>query len=109
MINIHQVTQGFEILSYLIKFFFSSGIFNVSQLKGPDKSIYPSSMLWKPVVYQSEDRSIEQNTLMQVYSIKNQVSLDDSIDQGIFDALFIKPNVSAFNVSLGAKADGRKN
>ncbi len=46
---------------------------------------------------------------MQVYSIKNQVSLDDSIDQGIFDALFIKPNVSAFNVSLGAKADGRKN
>jgi hypothetical protein len=63
-------------------------------------------MLWKPVVYQSVDRSIEKNTLMTVYDLKNNISLQTSIDQGIFRALYNKPYVSAFNVSLGRAKDG---
>ena len=63
-------------------------------------------MLWKPVVYQSADRSIERNTLMTVYDLKNNITLDQSIDQGIFKALYNKTYVSAFNVSLGRANDG---
>ncbi len=72
-------------------------------------SLYPSSMLWKPVVYQSEDRTIEQNTLMKVYGIKNNVRLDPKIDQGIFYSILPQPTVSAFNISLGQANDGMKN
>jgi hypothetical protein len=43
---------------------------------------------------------------MQIYQIKNQITLDENIDQGIYYSIFAKPNVSAFNVSLGATTDG---
>lgn len=75
-------------------------------MKSADKALYTSSMLWKPVVYQSEERSIEQNTLMQIYSLKNNITLDPEIDQGVYYSIFKKPNVSAFNISLGATTDG---
>ncbi|CAF0735873.1 unnamed protein product [Adineta ricciae] len=84
---------------------YTPGIFNVWQIKSRSP-IYSSSMLWKPVVYQSADRSIEKNTLMTVYDLKNNISLDQSIDQGIFKALYNKTYVSAFNVSLGRANDG---
>lgn len=84
---------------------FTPGIFNVWQVKSRS-SIYTSSMLWKPAVYQSVERSIEKNTLMTVYELKNNVSLEPTIDQGIFRALYNKPYVSAFNVSLGRAKDG---
>jgi hypothetical protein len=77
-------------------------------MKASNKALYPSSMLWKPVVYLSEERSIEENTLMQVYSIKNNITLDQNIDQGIYYSILPKPNVSAFNVSLGETADGNE-
>ena len=70
-------------------------------------SFYPGAMLWKPVVYQSKDRSIEQNTLMHVYPMKNNVTLQPIIDQGMFSALYVKPYVSAFNISLGQANDGK--
>jgi len=82
------------------------GIFNVWQMKSSEKSLYPASMLWKPVVYLSEERTIEENTLMHTYQMKNQITLDEYIDQGIYYSIFVKPNVSAFNVSLGETADG---
>jgi len=63
-------------------------------------------MLWKPVVYQSVDRSIEKNTLMEIYDLENNISLQPSIDQGIFIALYDKLYVSGFNISLGRAKDG---
>ncbi|CAF1019509.1 unnamed protein product [Rotaria sordida] len=84
---------------------FTPGIFNVYQIKTLD-SLYSSSMLWKPVVYQSEDRSVEQSTLMQIYDIKNNVTLDPNIDQGTFYSLLSHPFVSAFNLSIGQAKDG---
>jgi len=75
-------------------------------MKSNEKALYPSSMLWKPVVYLSEERTIEENTLMHTYQMKNQITLDEYIDQGIYYSIFVKPNVSAFNVSLGETADG---
>jgi hypothetical protein len=78
-------------------------------MKSNEKALYPSSMLWKPVVYLSEERTIEENTLMQIYPIKNGITLDENDDQGIYYSIFKKPNVSAFNVSLGATNDGRNN
>jgi len=103
-----QYTPGRNHLFYFRnkKKFFLIGIFNVWQMKASEKSLYPSSMLWKPVVYLSEERTIEDNTLMQIYPIKNQITLDENIDQGIYYSIFAKPNVSAFNVSLGATTDG---
>jgi hypothetical protein len=65
-------------------------------------------MLWKPIVYQSVDRSVEKNTLMEIYDLKNNVSLQQSIDQGIFRALYDVSYVSAFNISLGREKDGLK-
>lgn len=85
---------------------FTPGIFNVWQLKTID-SLYKSSMLWKPVVYLDDSRSIEQNTLMQIYSLTNNITLQDG-DQGIFRSLY-KPSasyVAAFNVSWGQANDG---
>ena len=70
-------------------------------------SLYTSSMLWKPIVYQSVERTTEQNTLMQIYSLKNNASLQ-SQDQGIFRALYQQPYVSAFSVSLGRSKDSEK-
>ena len=63
-------------------------------------------MLWKPVVYQSIDRSLEKTTLMNVYTLRNNISLQPTIDQGIFNALYMKPYVSALNISLGRAGDG---
>jgi hypothetical protein len=83
---------------------FTPGIFNVWQLKSLS-DMYPYSMLWKPVVYQSKDRTIEQNTLMQTYSLKNIAMLDNNTD-GIFHSILSNPNVAAFNVSLGQAKDG---
>jgi hypothetical protein len=83
----------------------SIGIFNVWQMKS-NSPIYTSSMLWKPVVYESADRSIERTTLMKIYDLKNNISLLESIDTGIFNALYNKPYVSAFTVSLGQAKDG---
>jgi len=86
---------------------FTPGIFNVWQLKTLG-NLYPSSMLWKPVVYLSEDRTIEQNTLMQVYlPISNNVTIDPSVDRGIFHSILPSPHVvSGFLVSLGQASDG---
>jgi hypothetical protein len=66
-------------------------------------------MLWKPVVYLTEDRSIEDNTLMQVYGMQNNVTRDEMIDRGIYLSLLPQPYISALNVSIGAYGDGMKN
>lgn len=63
-------------------------------------------MLWKPIVYQSTDRSVEETTLMQIYNLKNNVTLDSLTDQGLFRALYKAFYVSAFNISLGHEHDG---
>ncbi|CAF1158275.1 unnamed protein product [Adineta steineri] len=84
---------------------YTPGIFNVWRVESLSP-IYLSSMLWKPVVYQSDDRSIEKNTLMNVYNLSNKIDLQPLIDQGIFIALYKKPYVSAFNVSFGRANDG---
>ncbi|UJR26977.1 hypothetical protein I4U23_008284 [Adineta vaga] len=84
---------------------YTPGIFNVWQIKSRSP-IYSSSMLWKPVVYQSVDRSIEKNTLMTVYDLENNITLQEFIDQGIFRALYNGPYVSALNVSFGRAKDG---
>jgi hypothetical protein len=84
--------------------FISTGIFNVWQMKSLSPT-YSSSMLWKPVVYQSVDRSIEKNTLMEIYDLKNNIPLSKS-DQGIFNALYGPLFVSGFNISFGRAKDG---
>ncbi|CAF1985250.1 unnamed protein product [Rotaria magnacalcarata] len=84
---------------------YTPGIFNVWQIQSLS-SIYPSSMLWKPVVYQGVDRKVEKTTLMAIYDLRNNVILTPSIDQGIFNSLYSKPYVSAFNISLGRPKDG---
>lgn len=87
---------------------YTPGIFNVWQLRTIDV-LYKSSMLWKPVVYLDDSRSIEQNTLMQIYSLKNNLPLLDS-DQGIYRSLY-KPAasyVTGMNVSWGQANDGKK-
>lgn len=87
---------------------YTPGIFSVWQLKTLD-DLYKSSMLWKPVVYFDDTRSIEQNTLMQIYPIQNDVALKDN-DQGIYRS-FYKPAasyVSSFNVSWGQANDGER-
>ncbi|CAM4772897.1 unnamed protein product [Rotaria magnacalcarata] len=84
---------------------YTPGIFTVWKLRTLS-SLYPGSMLWKPVVYQSAERSIEQNTLMEIYKIKNNVALDSHIDQGIYYSILPHPMVSAFNISLGQTKDG---
>ncbi|CAF0906118.1 unnamed protein product [Rotaria sp. Silwood1] len=84
---------------------YTPGIFNVWQIKSLS-SIYSSSMLWKPVVYQSVDRLVEKTTLMEIYDLKNNISLQKSIDQGIFNSFYIQPYVSAFNISFGRAKDG---
>ncbi|CAF0772024.1 unnamed protein product [Adineta ricciae] len=84
---------------------YTPGIFNVWQLR-TQSPLYSASMLWKPVVYQSEDRTIEQNTLMQIYGVENNFILDPTIDQGIYRSILPVPVVSAFNVSLGQANDG---
>lgn len=66
-------------------------------------------MLWKPVVYLTEDRSIEDNTLMQVYAIENNVVRDEEMDQGIYLSLLPKPYISGMNVSIGSYGDGMTN
>lgn len=81
------------------------GIFNVVQLKSRSP-IYSSSMLWKPIVYQSVERTVEKNTLMNVYDLQNNLTLQDSIDQGIFRSLYKVFYISAFNISLGHEKDG---
>ena len=84
---------------------YTPGIFNLWQMTSLSP-LYRSSMLWKPVVYQSIDRSLDKTTLMNVYALRNNISLQPTIDQGIFDALYIKPSVSAWNISLGRAGDG---
>jgi hypothetical protein len=86
---------------------YTPGIFNVCQIQS-FSPLYSSSMLWKPIVYQSTDRSVDKNTLMNIYDLKNNVILQSS-DQGIFRALFRNFYVSAFNISLGRQKDGWKN
>lgn len=63
-------------------------------------------MLWKPVVYQNSDRSIESTTLMQVGTIKNHIALQFLVDKGIFNALVNQSFVSGFNLTLGRPKDG---
>jgi hypothetical protein len=84
---------------------FTPGIFNVWQIKSLSP-LYSSSLLWKPVVYQTVDRSIEKNTLMGIYNLNNNISLSQTIDQGLFNALYNKPYVSGFNISFGRAKDG---
>jgi hypothetical protein len=86
--------------------FIVQGIFNVWQLKSLSP-IFTSSMLWKPVVYQQQDRSIEQSTLMKIYPLKTNIVLQSTIDRGIFNAFYKEPYVSALNISLGRTNDGQ--
>jgi len=85
---------------------YTPGIFNVWQLKRND-NLYKGSMLWKPVVYLDDSRSIEQNTLMQIYPLINSIALKDT-DQGIYRSFYKSPAsyVSSFNVSWGQANDG---
>ena len=106
MINIHQV-EIFSIQILIFRFFYS-GIFNVWQMKSLSP-LYFSSMLWKPIVYQTTDRTVERNTLMQMYDLKNLLSSRSFTDQGIFQSLYTVPYISAFNISLGRQNDGLKN
>lgn len=84
---------------------YTPGIFNAWQIESVSQ-IYQSSMLWKPVVYQNNERSTEKYTLMEMYDLKNNITLVPSIDQGIFNSFYITPYVSAFNISLGRASDG---
>jgi hypothetical protein len=104
-----QYTPGKHQRFLFIKNIFSIGSFYVWQLNSHDESLYSSSMLWKPVVYLTEDRSIEDNTLMQVYGMQNNVTRDEMMDRGIYLSLLPQPYISALNVSIGAYGDGMKN
>jgi hypothetical protein len=66
-------------------------------------------MLWKPIVYGSVERSTEDNTLMKMYQLENNLSLEQSNDQGIFRSLYKQFYVSAFNISLGRSKDSESN
>lgn len=95
-----------ESIHSLYQFYFLQGIFNVWQVIS-SSAFYKSSMLWKPIVYQSIERSNSESTLMHVYDLNNTISLDQTRDQGIFRALFDWPYVSAFNLSLGRSNDSK--
>ncbi|CAF4594728.1 unnamed protein product, partial [Rotaria sp. Silwood2] len=43
---------------------------------------------------------------MEIYDLKNNISLQKSIDQGIFNSFYVQPYVSAFNISFGRAKDG---
>ncbi|CAF3301740.1 unnamed protein product, partial [Rotaria sp. Silwood2] len=43
---------------------------------------------------------------MHIYDLKNNVTIDRNIDQGIFYSFLAYPSVSAFNISLGEVNDG---
>lgn len=83
------------------------GSFNVWELKSNQNNIYPSSMLWKPVAYLTDERSVEDNTLMHVYDLQNSITINSTVDRGMFLSLFTQPYVSAMKVSIGASSDGR--
>ncbi|CAF4128422.1 unnamed protein product, partial [Rotaria sordida] len=80
-------------------------IFNVWQIKSLNP-IYSTSVLWKPVMYKSVDRSVKKTTLMEIYDLKNNISLEKSIDQRIFNSFYVKPYLSPFNISLDRAKDG---
>ncbi|CAF0729854.1 unnamed protein product [Didymodactylos carnosus] len=84
---------------------YTPGIFSVWQLKTPSGSLYPAHLIWKPAVYRSAGRSIEDNTLMTIYGLKN-VSIDKTIDRGLIDALYRIKYPYAFNISFGRSKDG---
>jgi len=88
--------------------FVYEGIFNVIQLIGQNDESAPSSMLWKPVVYQSEERSVEENTLMHDYAVQNNITWDHNHLQGVFISLQQNATINAFNVSFGSADDGRE-
>lgn len=89
---------------------FFKGIFDVWQMHTIGVgNLYPASMLWKPVVYQSEGRSIEQTTLMKIYKMNNNITMNPLVDEGIFYSILPHPLVSGFNISLGASNDGMIN
>lgn len=84
---------------------FEIGVFAGWQLKSLSP-VYITSLLWKPVVYQSRARVVDEATTMIVNSSKNHVVLDPQIDRGIFNSLYLNPDVTAFNVSLGRSDEG---
>jgi hypothetical protein len=43
---------------------------------------------------------------MGIYNLNNNISLSQTIDQGLFNALYNKPYVSGFNISFGRAKDG---
>lgn len=96
----HSVTTSFIDDQY------TPGIFNVIQLLGTNNDKTPSSMLWKPVVYQTDERSVEENTLMKVYTIQNNISWDENLRKGIFLSLQPHATIDALNVSFGSADDG---
>lgn len=65
-------------------------------------------MLWKPVVYLTDARSVEDNTLMQVYDLQKNITRNPIIDNGIFLSIYRQPYITSLNVSIGANTDGRK-
>lgn len=84
---------------------YTPGIFNVYQMKSLSP-LYDFSMLWKPVAYLTDERSIEANTLMEIYDLKNHVVRNDSTDHGIVDAFYTQKNIASLNVSVGHSGDG---
>lgn len=95
-----------ERVNRTISLVFHSGIFNVWQMKSCSPP-FQSSMLWKPVVYQSNDRTNIESTLMHVYDLNNTLSFNRAEDQGIFLSFFSPIYVSAFNISLGRTNDSK--
>ena len=65
-------------------------------------------MLWKPVSYLSDDRSVEDNSLMHVYDLQNGITINSTVERGMFLSLYRQPYVSAMKVSIGASGDGRR-
>ncbi|CAF0837561.1 unnamed protein product [Rotaria sordida] len=57
-------------------------------------------------MYKSVDRSVKKTTLMEIYDLKNNISLEKSIDQRIFNSFYVKPYLSPFNISLDRAKDG---
>lgn len=65
-------------------------------------------MLWKPVVYLTDERSVEDNTLMQIYDLQKNLTRNPNIDNGMFLSLYRQPYITGMNVSIGAGSDGKK-
>lgn len=98
--------EGYEFVSTrFIDDQYTPGIFNVCQIKSRSIS-YVSSLLWKPIVYQSAEHEVDKYTIMKIYNLQSNLSLDPIHDQGIFRSFYAVAYVTGFNISLGFPNDG---